>query len=124
MPFILNTDSTNDHQCIRDLKRNRQTNIPVYSFSQHQRLEETQYLYGAAIVIVEGILALHDAELRNLYDLKVRPGGLAYAFLILGCSPWQVFVRCDSDLMLARRIRRDVAERGRDVNGVIGKDIL
>jgi uridine kinase len=62
----------NDHQCIRDLKRNRQTNIPVYSFSQHQRLDETQYLYGAAIVIVEGILALHDAELRSLYDLKVR----------------------------------------------------
>ncbi|PVG04356.1 uridine kinase [Serendipita vermifera] len=86
--------------CLRDLKRNRQTNIPVYSFSQHQRLEETQYLYGAAIIIVEGILALHSAELRNLYDLKV-------------------FVQCDSDLMLARRIRRDVAERGRDVNGVI-----
>jgi len=31
----------------------------------------------------------------------------------------QVFVQCDSDLMLARRIRRDVAERGRDVGGVI-----
>ncbi|KAG8779706.1 Uridine kinase, partial [Serendipita sp. 397] len=86
--------------CLRDLKHNRQTNIPVYSFSQHQRLEETQYLYGAAIIIVEGILALHDAELRKLYDLKI-------------------FVQCDSDLMLARRIRRDVAERGRDVNGVI-----
>lgn len=86
--------------CLRDLKRNRQTNIPVYSFSKHQRLDETQYLYGAAIVIVEGILVLHDPELRSLYDLKV-------------------FVHCDSDLMLARRIRRDVAERGRDVNGVI-----
>ncbi|CCA69349.1 related to uridine kinase [Serendipita indica DSM 11827] len=87
-------------KCLRDLKRNRQTNVPVYSFSLHQRLDETQYLYGAAIIIVEGILALHDSELRNLYDLKL-------------------FVQCDSDLMLARRIRRDVAERGRDVNGVI-----
>jgi uridine kinase len=31
----------------------------------------------------------------------------------------QLFVQCDSDLMLARRIKRDVAERGRDINGVI-----
>lgn len=33
-------------------------------------------------------------------------------------------MHCDSDLMLARRIRRDVAERGRDVNGVIGEDLI
>jgi len=43
----------------------------VYSFSEHQRLEETKYLYGAAIIIAEGILALHDPAMRELYDLKV-----------------------------------------------------
>ncbi|KAF8340521.1 uncharacterized protein EI90DRAFT_3143886 [Cantharellus anzutake] len=87
-------------KCLDDLKQGRQTNIPVYSFSLHQRLSETQYLYGASIVIAEGILALSDPELRTLYDLKI-------------------FVQCDSDLMLARRIQRDVNERGRSVEGVL-----
>ncbi|THH01487.1 hypothetical protein EW026_g1257 [Hermanssonia centrifuga] len=86
--------------CLADLKSCKQTNIPIYSFSEHQRLEETQYLYGAAVIITEGILALHDPHLRALYDLKI-------------------FVQCDSDLMLARRIRRDVKERGRTVDGVL-----
>jgi hypothetical protein len=38
---------------------------------QHQRLAETHYLYGASIVIAEGIMTLHDPHLRSLYDLKV-----------------------------------------------------
>ncbi|KAI0359972.1 armadillo/beta-catenin/plakoglobin [Trametes cingulata] len=86
--------------CLAELKAGRQSNIPIYSFTEHQRLDETKYLYGASIIIVEGILALHDPELRSLYDLKI-------------------FVQCDSDLMLARRIRRDVKERGRSVDGVL-----
>ncbi|KAG2131365.1 armadillo beta-catenin plakoglobin [Suillus clintonianus] len=86
--------------CLADLKACRQTNIPVYSFAEHQRLDEAKYLYGAAIIITEGIMALQDPELRSLYDLKV-------------------FVQCDSDLMLARRIQRDVKERGRSVDGVL-----
>ncbi|KAG1883416.1 armadillo beta-catenin plakoglobin [Suillus subluteus] len=86
--------------CLADLKACRQTNIPVYSFAEHQRLNEAKYLYGAAIIITEGIMALHHPDLRSLYDLKV-------------------FVQCDSDLMLARRIQRDVKERGRSVDGVI-----
>ena len=36
----------------------------------------------------------------------------------------QIFVQCDSDLMLARRIKRDVAERGRDVNGILEQSVL
>ncbi|KAH7909494.1 armadillo beta-catenin plakoglobin [Hygrophoropsis aurantiaca] len=86
--------------CLADLKACRQTNIPIYSFSEHQRLAEKKYLYGAAIIIAEGIMALTDPSLRDLYDLKV-------------------FVQCDSDLMLARRIQRDVKERGRSVEGVL-----
>lgn len=38
-------------QCLADLKSCKQTNIPIYSFSEHQRLDETKYLYGAAIII-------------------------------------------------------------------------
>src|SRR5882762_10899556 len=76
-------------QCLSELKNLRQTNIPVYSFEQHQRLDETKYLYGATIIIgmslavifgprarltyesAEGIMALHDPALCSLYDLKV-----------------------------------------------------
>ncbi|KAF9003983.1 armadillo/beta-catenin/plakoglobin [Cyathus striatus] len=86
--------------CLAELKACKQTNIPVYSFAEHQRLEETKYLYGATIIIAEGIMALVDPQLRELYDLKV-------------------FVQADSDLMLARRIKRDVKERGRNVEGVL-----
>ncbi|THV07396.1 armadillo/beta-catenin/plakoglobin [Dendrothele bispora CBS 962.96] len=86
--------------CLEDLKACRQSNIPVYSFSEHQRLDETKYLYGPTVIIAEGIMALHDPALRSLYDLKI-------------------FVQCDSDLMLARRIERDVKERGRHVTGIL-----
>ncbi|KAG9315184.1 uridine kinase family-domain-containing protein [Chiua virens] len=88
-------DALDYAHCLADLKTCKQTNIPVYSFSEHQRLEETKYLYGAAVIIAEGIMALHDPALRDLYDLKV-------------------FVQCDADVMLARRIQRDVKERGRN----------
>jgi uridine kinase len=38
-------------QCLADLKACKQSNIPVYSFAEHQRLDEKKYLYGAAIII-------------------------------------------------------------------------
>ncbi|WVR09380.1 uridine kinase [Kwoniella sp. DSM 27419] len=87
-------------KCLQDLKQGRATEIPVYSFVHHQRMPEKKYIYGASVIIVEGIMALQSPELRSLYDLKV-------------------FVNCDSDLMLARRIKRDVKERGRDVDGIL-----
>ncbi|QRV75143.1 uridine kinase [Ceratobasidium sp. AG-Ba] len=87
-------------ECLRDLKSCRQANVPIYSFTEHQRMKQQRYLYGANIVIVEGIMALQDPILRDLYDVKI-------------------FVQCDSDLMLARRIKRDVAERGRSVDGIL-----
>lgn len=87
-------------QCIADLKASKAVEIPVYSFVHHQRLEETTYLYGPSVIIVEGLFVLNDPELRDLLDLKV-------------------YVQADSDLMLARRIMRDTKERGRDIDGVI-----
>lgn len=87
-------------QCIKDLRRGKSVEIPVYSFVQHQRTSETNYLYGPAVLIVEGIFVLHDPEIRELLDLKV-------------------YVQADSDLMLARRIKRDIVERGRSVNSVL-----
>lgn len=63
-------------------------------------MEEKKYMYGPTIVIVEGIFVLHDPLVRSLLDLKI-------------------YVQADSDLMLARRIKRDIIERGRDVAGIL-----
>lgn len=82
------------------LKHSRAVEIPVYSFVLHQRTHEKKYMYGPAIVIVEGIFVLHDPATRDLLDLKI-------------------FVQADSDLMLARRIKRDILERGRDITGIL-----
>lgn len=87
-------------ECIIDLKRGQAAEVPVYSFVQHQRTGETKYLYGASVIIVEGLFVLSDPEVRQLLDLKL-------------------FVQADSDTMLARRIMRDTKERGRSVDGVI-----
>uniref|UniRef100_UPI00398E8EC4 uridine-cytidine kinase-like 1 isoform X5 n=1 Tax=Pristiophorus japonicus TaxID=55135 RepID=UPI00398E8EC4 len=57
-------------------------------------------LYGASVIIFEGILAFADKELLKLLDMKI-------------------FVDTDSDIRLVRRLRRDIAERGRDIEGVI-----
>lgn len=89
-------------QCIKDLKESKAVSIPVYSFIKHQRTSEKVHLYGPTVIIVEGLFVLHDKELRDLLDLKI-------------------FVQADADLMLARRIRRDVEERGRDVNGILNQ---
>ncbi|KAJ6619783.1 armadillo/beta-catenin/plakoglobin [Mycena sp. CBHHK59/15] len=104
--------------CLADLKACQQSNIPIYSFTTHQRLDEPKYLYGAAIIITEGIMALQDPELRKLYDLKAS-SDRSSILCILHVYPIQLFVQCDSDLMLARRIKRDVAERGRSVEGIL-----
>ena len=70
-------------------------------------------------------MSLVDPALRALYDLKV--GGIHMCpfaritadLIILFLDCFQIFVRCDSDLMLARRLQRDIVERGRDVAGIL-----
>uniref|UniRef100_A0A673MEW3 uridine/cytidine kinase n=1 Tax=Sinocyclocheilus rhinocerous TaxID=307959 RepID=A0A673MEW3_9TELE len=57
-------------------------------------------VYGANVVIFEGILAFANKELLKLLDMKV-------------------FVDTDSDIRLVRRLKRDITNRGRDIAGVI-----
>jgi uridine kinase len=75
---------------------------PVYDFSEHLRSGETVRVEPAPVVIVEGILVLADLALRSELDLKL-------------------FVDTDPDIRLARRIQRDIAERGRTVESVISQ---
>ncbi|KAL1962907.1 hypothetical protein VTN77DRAFT_9085 [Rasamsonia byssochlamydoides] len=87
-------------QTLRDLKQGKRANIPVYSFKDHQRQAKTTPLYSPHVLILEGILALHDPRILEMLDVKI-------------------FVEADMDVCLGRRILRDVRERGRDVEGII-----
>ena len=75
--------------------------IPVYDFVTHSRSpDEVRTVESADVIILEGILTFHNAELLDQMHMKI-------------------FVDTDDDLRLARRILRDIAERGRDVAGVL-----
>ncbi|KAK5078156.1 Uridine kinase [Lithohypha guttulata] len=87
-------------KCLTELKQGKRTNIPVYSFEKHQRLEKTISLYSPHVVVLEGILALQDPRILGLLDLKV-------------------YMEADADVCLSRRIVRDVRERGRTIEGTI-----
>lgn len=75
---------------------------PVYDYTQHNRLAETEHVLPRDVIIVEGILILADESLRNLMDIKV-------------------FVDTDDDIRLIRRIKRDMATRGRSLNEIFAQ---
>jgi uridine kinase len=85
-----------------ELKKGNTIEQPVYSFVTHNRTEDTIITHPRKVMIVEGILILSNPELRNLFDIKV-------------------FVHADSDERLIRRLKRDIAERGRDMNEVLNR---
>jgi len=73
---------------------------PCYLFDRHTRGEQTRLVEPAPILILEGILTLHRAEIRRWLDLKV-------------------FVVTDAKECLRRRLERDIAERGRTRESVL-----
>uniref|UniRef100_A0A3Q2XZ74 Uridine-cytidine kinase n=1 Tax=Hippocampus comes TaxID=109280 RepID=A0A3Q2XZ74_HIPCM len=85
---------------LRKLKKGKSIKVPVYDFTSHSRRKEWKTVYGANVVIFEGILAFANKELLKLLDMKV-------------------FVDTDSDIRLTRRLKRDVSQRGRDIGGII-----
>ncbi|XP_036100877.1 uridine-cytidine kinase-like 1 isoform X1 [Molossus molossus] len=85
---------------LQKLKQGKSVKVPVYDFTTHSRKKDWKTLYGANVIIFEGIMAFADKALLELLDMKV-------------------FVDTDSDIRLVRRLRRDISERGRDIAGVI-----
>lgn len=75
---------------------------PVYSFVTHDRVKDTLITHPRKVVIIEGILIFNSRELRDLCDIKI-------------------FVHADADERLIRRVRRDIEERGRDINEVLSR---
>lgn len=87
-------------QHLEELKKGNSFEQPVYSFKEHNRTKETVTTHPKKVIIVEGILILTHPEIRELFDIKV-------------------FVHADSDERLIRRLKRDIAERGRDLDEVL-----
>lgn len=97
-PNAIDFDLLIEH--VKELKKGNVIEQPIYSFVTHNRVEDTLITHPKKVVIVEGILILTKKELRDLMDIKV-------------------FVHADSDERLIRRLKRDIQERGRDINEVL-----
>ena len=89
-----------DH--LKALKAGNTIDQPVYSFVTHNRTKDTIKTHPRKVVIVEGILILNNKELRDLFDIKI-------------------FVHAETDERLIRRLKRDITERGRDMDEVLSR---
>ncbi|MEE4195977.1 MAG: uridine kinase [Anaerolineae bacterium] len=97
-PDSLETELLVKH--IKDLKKGKPAEMPVYDFTTHSRKEETVTIQPQPVILVDGILLLAERSLRKLFDVKL-------------------FVDTDPDLRFIRRLERDIRERGRTQESVI-----
>ena len=84
------------------LKSGYQIDLPVYDFVDHTRSDDTIRTAPKKIILVDGILIFAEPNLREKLDIKL-------------------FVDTDDDVRLLRRLKRDISERGRDLNGVLNQ---
>ncbi len=86
-------------QHLISLKSGNSIEVPIYDFATHKRLNETIKVNPHPIILVDGILILSQANLRTHFD-------------------YAIFIDTPEDLRFARRLKRDVEERGRTKDGV------
>ena len=82
------------------LARGEAVEKPVYDFVSHLRDERTVQIPPADVVVIDGILLFVDPRVRDRCDVKI-------------------FVDADADVRLIRRIRRDMAKRGRPLEEIL-----
>jgi uridine kinase len=97
-PDAFDWNLLNDH--LAALANGASVPVPIYDFADHNRSGDTREVHPNRIVVVDGILVLYDRTLRERFDLKI-------------------FVDTPADIRLIRRLRRDVADRGRTPDSVI-----
>lgn len=85
---------------IADLKAGKDVLCPVYDFSLHTRSERVVEIKSRPIILIDGILIFAEPELRRIMDMRI-------------------YVETDADERILRRARRDMKERGRDLDGII-----
>jgi uridine kinase len=81
------------------LKRYESIEMPLYDFVHHRRRDESVTVQPRPLVIIEGLMVLHSPKIRELLDLKL-------------------YVDTPDDIRFIRRLKRDIAERGRTVESV------
>jgi uridine kinase len=84
---------------LKALKSWKSIEYPQYCYKTHTRLEKTETLISAPVIIIEGIMLLANDALQPLFDIKI-------------------FVDTPLDICLLRRMKRDIAERGRTLESV------
>ena len=89
-------------QHLQALRRGEAIEMPSYDFTQDNRASKTIHLKPAPVIVVEGLFALYDADLRKMMSLKI-------------------FVDTAPDVRFIRRLQRDMAERGRTAESVINQ---
>ncbi len=87
---------------LKELRKGNSFEQPVYSFVEHNRTGETITTFPKKVIIVEGILILAHPDIREMFDIKI-------------------FVHADSDERLIRRLKRDIATRGRDLEEILNR---
>ncbi len=97
-PESLETDLLIKH--LKQLRVGHAVNVPVYDFTRHCRTDQTRRVEPHPVILVEGLLIFAEKRLRELFDIKI-------------------FVDTDNDIRFIRRLRRDIAERGRSMESVV-----
>jgi uridine kinase len=96
-PDSLDAELLEEH--LRSLSQGHDVRVPVYDFKTHRRLSASRAVPATELVIVDGILIFHWLAVRSLFRHRV-------------------FVDTPEEVRFARRLRRDVRERGRTPEGV------
>lgn len=99
-PFAFDTDLFVEH--IKELKKGKTINKPIYDYGIHNRKQETINVDPKEIIIVEGLLVFYEERIRDLLDIKI-------------------YVDTDADIRILRRIIRDINERSRSLESVINQ---
>lgn len=97
-PDAIDADLLVEH--LEALRSGRAVEAPIYDFTTHRRLAETQRVEPKPVVLVEGILLFAEPRVRELLDFKI-------------------FVDTDADVRVLRRLKRDLEERGRSLDSVL-----
>ncbi|KPP81035.1 MAG: uridine kinase Udk [Oceanicaulis sp. HLUCCA04] len=104
--FNFDHPASRDHALLAShleaLRRGETVNAPIYDFTIHRRRADTRAIAPCDIILVEGIHLFCDEPLKNLFDIRV-------------------YVDAPDDIRLARRLLRDVNERGRTAQSVVGQ---
>ncbi|KAK6261922.1 hypothetical protein QUC31_007738 [Theobroma cacao] len=125
-------------ECICKLKSGQSVHLPIYDFKQHRRRSDSfRQVNASEVIILEGILILHDQRVRHLMNMKIfvdaglfllwnQNFGIVKVHWMISCltSLIDLMLHVDADVRLARRINRDTVERGRTLQSVLEQAIL